>query len=195
MNEIVIKKLDDSKETRTAVTKVFVDAYKEQLTSLSRQENKLYDAFYESFRLEQFFGAYQKNKLIGIFALSQSNQRAIKIKKTTFIKSFGLVKGIIASTILKREFEHEIFLRESGFYIEAVATHSDYQGKGVGTAMMKYATQNYDYLELEVVDTNASAISVYKKLGFVLFKEIEVKRKGGSINFAKKLYMYYRKIM
>lgn len=193
MNEIFIVKLKESKETRDAVTNIFIDAYKEQLSSLSKNEKTLYRVFYQSFDLERFYGAYTNDKLIGIFAISESSKRAIRIKMKDFIKNFGLIKGIIASSIMKNEFEREIILREPGFYIEAVATLSNHQGMGVGKKMMQYAIDNYDYLELEVVDTNSPAIKLYKKLGFVLFKEIEEKGNSKSKGFSKKLYMYYKK--
>jgi len=53
---------------------------------------------------------------------------------------------------------------------------------------MRHAIENYDYLELDVLDTNPRAIAIYERLGFVTFRETTISPA------LKKLYGYERRI-
>lgn len=62
----------------------------------------------------------------------------------------------------------EIILDEG--YIMNIAVKPEFQGRGVGKALVRYMVDNYKnvlkFITLEVRKSNIAAISLYKKLGF-----------------------------
>ncbi len=191
MEGVRVQKLQTSNEIRKVTSEIFVDAYYKNLLYFSKNKEVLAKAFYKSFLLEHFYGAFINNELVGIFALTDEKERCFRIIKEDFIKNFGLIKGYLAYLSMKNELEHPIKLKEKGYFIEAVAVKVEKQGHGVGKAMMKYAIENNEYLELDVVDTNIAAIKLYEKLGFKIFKEVPEKYFKKAKGFNKRLYMYY----
>lgn len=193
MKQIIIEKLKDDNDTRSLVTGIFVDAYYKQFSFLSKEKEKLANAFSSSFLLHHFYGAFEGDELVGIFALSDSNERSIKVHRGDFVKNFGFLKGLWFYMIMKKELEHPVQLRKEGYLIEVVATKVAHQGKGIGKAMMQYALAHNDYLELDVVDTNTAAIKIYEKTGFKIFKEVPEKYFKKVKGFSKRIYMYFDK--
>jgi ribosomal protein S18 acetylase RimI-like enzyme len=62
-------------------------------------------------------------------------------------------------------------------YIAAVMVHPDYRNKGIATTLVKNAVEHIkkrkmDRAVLDVVSTNAPAIGVYSKTGFVEFERV-----------------------
>ncbi len=193
MERVKVQKLQSSNEIRKAASEIFVDAYYKNLSYFSKNKEVLSKAFYKSFLLEHFFGAFINNELVGIFALSDEKERCFKIIKEDFIKNFGLIKGYLAYLGMKNELEHPIKLQKKGSFVEAVAVRVEKQGHGVGNSMMQYAIENNEYLELDVVDTNIGAIKLYEKLGFKIFKEVPEKYFKKAKGFNKRLYMYFER--
>ena len=193
MEEVKVQKLQTNNETRKTVSEIFVDACYKNLSYFSKDKEVLSKAFYKTFLLERFYGAFINNELVGIFALTDEKERCFKIIKKDFIKNFGFIKGSFGYLGMKKELEHPIKLKAKGYFIEAVAVKVEKQGHGVGKAMMKHAIENNEYLELDVVDTNTSAIKLYEKLGFKTFKEVPEKHFKKAKGFNKRLYMFYKK--
>jgi ribosomal protein S18 acetylase RimI-like enzyme len=193
MENIKVQKLQENDDIRKSVSDIFIEAYYKQLSSISKEKAKLSNAFYNSFLIEHFYGAFVKDELVGIFALSDSNERSFKVARHDFIKNFGFIKGSLAFIAIKKELEQPVYLREKGYFIEAVATKVRYQRQGIGKKMIQYAIENNEYLELYVEDTNIPAIELYKESGFKKFKEVPEKYFKKAKGFNKKLYMYYKK--
>jgi ribosomal protein S18 acetylase RimI-like enzyme len=66
-----------------------------------------------------------------------------------------------------------------------VATAAAHRGKGVSFDLLKYIHETMPYSEyiLEVADTNASAIRLYEKLGYVEFTRKPAHKKSGFNDF------------
>jgi ribosomal protein S18 acetylase RimI-like enzyme len=188
-----IKKIENNDINRNKVTEIFIDAYYNLLSMFNKNKESLCKAFKNTFLLNHFYGAFIKDELVGIFALTDEKERCFKIEKKPFVKYFGLIKGTFAYMTLRKEFEHKINLQKNGYFIEAVATKTNYLKQGIATAMIKYAIENNNYLELDVADTNSTAFKIYEKLGFKIFKEIEVKYFKKMIGHNKRIYMNYDK--
>ena len=65
-------------------------------------------------------------------------------------------------------------LAEIGF----VATEPAYQGRGVATALLRHLLELPGYREYtleDIKDTNATALHVYAKLGFTVYKRRKVR--------------------
>lgn len=188
MEPVIIQKLDNDNATLFKAASIFVDAYYEDLKDISENKESLVEIFRNSLQPTHFYGAYVGNDLIGIFALSNENERAIRLDKKTIVKEVGAIKGLIVYKIMKNELESPIKMNKPGVYIEAVATDPAAQGRGVATQMMKYVITNNKHSELDVVDTNVNALHVYEKLGFKVYKEVKIKKKTG---YSKKIFMEY----
>jgi ribosomal protein S18 acetylase RimI-like enzyme len=189
---IEIKKL--SENDRHSITSIFVEAYYNQLQQLDKDSSKLEKMFYNTFLIDHFIGAFIDNELVGFFALTDESERCLRINKKDVFNVIKGLRGYFAYKALKREFEHRIKLKESGYNIESVATSKKHQGKGIATKLMNYAIENSEYLELDVLDKNKRAYEIYKRIGFKVFKEksvFPVFRK--IIGYNKRIFMYHKR--
>ncbi|MFZ3131313.1 MAG: GNAT family N-acetyltransferase [Desulfosporosinus sp.] len=169
---IEIRKL--SENDRHSVTSIFVEAFYNQLRKLDKDSSNLYKIFYNTFLIDHYIGAFIDNELVGFFALTDESERCLRINKKDVYNVIKGVKGYFAYKALKSEFEHKIILKESGYTIESVVTSKKYQGRGIATMLMNYAIENYEYLELDVLDINKRAYEIYKRVGFKVLKEKSV---------------------
>ncbi len=178
MNNIVIKKMSTlDKRYRKEVTEVFVDAYYDSLTFLSKDKSKLNKALEHMFVADVFFVALDQEKVVGILACSNNRNRALQLCKKELVNFFGVVKGTVAYYSMKKIFHKPLNYSDHMTYIECVATSPLARGKGVATQLMEYVYHQLPYTEyiLEVVNSNENAIRLYEKLGYVEFKRKKAK--------------------
>jgi len=188
-----IKPIENTERNRDEVSRIFVAAYYEQLSQVSKDKETLTAILRNSFLLGHFYGAYESSELAGIFALSDENERCFRLDRKDFTKALGAVKGRIIYRTMKKEFEHPLAMGKKGKYIEAVATDISRQGKGIATRMMEFAMEHYPYLELDVTDTNLRAYNLYKRLGFVEYKTVPARFFKKLAGYNKKIFMYHER--
>ncbi|WP_069999134.1 GNAT family N-acetyltransferase [Cellulosilyticum sp. I15G10I2] len=194
-NIVTIKPmLNYSQDVRLEAASVFADAYYRDLSFLSKDRNKLKEAFKKAFCHEVFYLAEIQGEIVGMLACANRKQRGMVIDKASFKKSLGFIKGSLAYWWLKREFNAPLSYSDDTAYIECVATKEKARGKGVSTALFQYVMQELPYRRyvLEVIDSNQNAYRLYKKLGFNDFKrkrEKYSKIKG----FKERIYMEWQK--
>lgn len=191
--QLTIEKIENTESNMRAAVRLFVDAYFDQLSGISRDTDRWERALAGTFVLERFYGAFLGDTLVGMFALLGPGEAWIRLDRKRFIDAMGALKGRIAYPVLRKELEHEVTLAGDGKYISTVATDTKHQGKGIATTMMKYAIENNRYLELDVVDTNERAFNLYKKLGFEVFREEPVRFFKKAVGFNKKIFMRYKR--
>lgn len=68
---------------------------------------------------------------------------------------------------------------EGDFYIDTVCVHSDFRGHGIGTELLKEAERlamkkGYERVSLNVANDNPSAQKLYKSLGYIVEKTIQI---------------------
>jgi ribosomal protein S18 acetylase RimI-like enzyme len=185
---IEIKKMSGSNGiTKNDVAGVFVEGYYNLLSSLCKDKNKLINAFENAVNENVFYIALDGDKPVGITACANNKGRALHLDKNNLKKNLGFIKGSMAYSFMKNEFNTPLAYPTNTAYIECVATIPEARGKGVATEMMKYILneQLYDEYILEVADTNHTAKKIYEKLGF---KEFERKKE----KFAKIKGVNYR---
>jgi ribosomal protein S18 acetylase RimI-like enzyme len=183
---------------REKISEIFVEGFGKDLRSFSKDYNILKKAFEHIFVLDLFYIALINNEIAGIMACTNMKTFCIKHDKKTFIKYFGLFKGILADIVFKNYFQkypkYPIETNEKMASVEFVATSEKYRGQGIATAIMRhlYTFPEYNEYILEVADTNISAVKLYEKLGY---KEIYRKKQKFSkyvgINYL--VYMKYSK--
>ncbi|MDQ0230159.1 GNAT family N-acetyltransferase [Metabacillus malikii] len=172
-NKISIKPMNRfDKDISREVAAVFVEGYEKDLAFLSNDREKLIDAFRKQICRDVFFVATIEDEIVGILACSTNKKRAITIDKTILRNSFGYIKGSFAYHFMEDEFNKKLDCGDDTCYIECVATAIKSRGKGVSIELMRYVLENeaFQRYYLEVVDTNAVALRLYKKLGFTEFK-------------------------
>ena len=63
--------------------------------------------------------------------------------------------------------------RDDGILLEEIYLEEEYRNKGIGTDIIKNIISNNDIIYLWVYKENKDAISLYKKIGFIVIKETE----------------------
>ncbi|MDR1629407.1 MAG: GNAT family N-acetyltransferase [Oscillospiraceae bacterium] len=185
------------KEANYEISKIFVDGFYHWLYYFSKDKKKLADAFSHMFNLDIFYVALSDSQICGMAACSDGKMKSVHLEKKRLKKYLGFVKGTIAYTVLKQEFEEKQYpflIEQDTGCIEFVATSSEYRGKGVATEIITNIFRDTPYTNyvLEVADTNQNAVNLYKKLGFKEFKRVEEKHsKRSGINYL--VYMRYIK--
>ena len=186
-----------SEDAKDKISKIFVDGFYQWLLYFSKDKDKLVKAFSHMFNQDIFYIALSDGQICGIAACSDGKAKSVHLEKRELKKHLGLVKGTIASIVLKREFEEKQYpfpLEPHTGYIEFVATAPEYRGKGVASGIITGIFKNTPYTNyvLEVADTNHNAVNLYTKLGFKEFKRVPEKHsKRSGINYL--VYMRYMK--
>lgn len=185
MDRIKIVPLKDiSENIDSRLAEIFIDGYYNDMKFFSRDRTKLEKAVTGSFNKNCYHIAFYEDEIAGIIACSNGNERAMTLKKEQFQKSVGRFKTFIGYGFVKKELCLPKDMSSDVGYIECVATHSDFRGKGIATEMTKYIINNLDYREfiLDVVLNNTVAYNIYKKIGFV-----------ESDRTKDRIYMHYKR--
>jgi len=193
---VEIKRASDfDKDVRNEMTEMFVDGFGQWLTFFSKDRGKLIDTFNHIFLLDNFFIAFENEKVVGMVGCTESNKSTIRLDKREFIKNLGFFKGIISYYILKKAFSKQTPGADIGIgSIECVATSQEYRGRGIATTIINHIFEESDYNEfiLEVADTNIPAMNLYKKIGFEEYARIKQKfAKQSGVNYL--VYLIHKK--
>ncbi len=179
---------------RKQVAYCIAEAFEKDFSALCKDIQIVANAIESGIQIERFYVAIQdENNVVGALAISDCNGRSILVDWKSYKKHFGFIKGIIASMVLKEEFEKQLEYPDTVGYIESVCVLKHCQRKGITTQMLEYAINNSKYTgyELDVTDINHGAIKCYEKFGFSEYKREKVKyakQKG----FNEKIFMKYR---
>ncbi len=118
---------------------------------------------------------YVGDRLVGIAGLQYDNRALLTYRLGNFQQQLGWFKGLFLWLLIRFSNYRP---KPSELYLQILAIAPDQRGKGLGTLLLEqvfeFARQNqYTYLDLEVVDTNANARRLYERLGFVAIKTIQ----------------------
>lgn len=182
-----------------AISEVFVEGFYKWLSYFSKNKTQLVYTFKYMFILDKFYVALVDGEVAGIAACSDGKLPCVKLNSKELRRHLGIIKGSIASRVLKREFENHTYpfdfnSNEKTASVEFVATSPKYRGKGVASGIIQHFLKlsQYDGYALEVADTNIGAISLYEKLGFKEFTRVKMKsQKRSGVNYL--VYMKYKK--
>jgi hypothetical protein len=154
-----IKKANTFEENyiKEQISKIFVDGFEKHLQYFSKDTERLTKVFAHMFEVELFYVAVIENEIAGITACTNGIQYCINHNKKELIKHLGIMRGILAYIIFKREFK-KLAIEIGGKIgsIEFVATLSKYYRKGVAGGIITEIIKQTEYDEyiLEVADTN-----------------------------------------
>ena len=164
---------------RRRITEVYVRSFAEDFVAFSRDTGKLADAFEHMLLLERFYIALVDGEPAGLASLTEGDQTLFAPRWREIRRHLGLVRGLLCYVVIRRWFMRPSDgarpgLAEIGF----VATEPAYQGRGVGTALLRRLLTHPGYREYmleDIKDTNAPALGLYSKLGFSVYKRRKVR--------------------
>lgn len=166
-------------DARRPIAEVFVDAFGRDFAYFSTDPRRLADAFEHMLVLDVFHVALLDGEPAGIAACTDGRQQSLVPQGSHLRRHLGLVKGTIGAIALGREFSGGVpDLADGAASIEVVGTASRLQGRGVATALITHflAMPQYREYVLETVsDINTPALNLYRKLGFVEYKRVQVR--------------------
>lgn len=178
-----------------SISEIFVDGFGQHFVYFSKDRQKLVRAFAHSFVLAVFYVALVDGEVAGITALTDGKASPLHFRWREFIRHLGLVRGTIATFILRRYFQDPAAETGTGIgSVEFVATAPKFRGKGVASAIMHhlFALPQYEQYVLEVADINTSARNLYHKLGYREFRRVKTDH-GQRTGINELIYMKYRK--
>jgi ribosomal protein S18 acetylase RimI-like enzyme len=175
---------------RTQMAEIFAEGFTQWLGYFSTDKQKIAAAFAHMFVLDQFYLAMADNKIAGMAACTDCATLSVRLNIKDLRKHLGFIKGSIAWVVLKKEFEKSFTNPppETGC-IEFVGTAPEFRGQGAASQLIYHIlenTPNYDYLIMEVADTNIPAMNLYKKIGFEEYHRTQVPQ-----NRARKIGINY----
>ena len=192
MNNITIRKAIE--DDRFKISSVIANGFKKDFAILNKDMTKIANALQNGIHIDKFYVALSLDTIIGVAACTDCDGRAIDVDKKAYRKYLGLLKGTIATLVMKEEFMKPLnYLKTTGF-IECVAVDANYRGRGIAGTMLNYIFENSKYTEyiLDVTDINTNAIHCYEKIGFKEFERITEKH-GKQKGFNAKIHMRYKK--
>ena len=190
---VVVERGDELGEAyRRRITEVYVRAFADDFVAFSRDTVKLANAFEHMLLLERFYVALVDGEPAGLASLTEGDQTLLAPSWRDIRRHLGLVRGLLAYTVIRNWFMRPSEgarpgLAEIGF----VATEPAYQGRGVGTALLRHllALPGYrEYVLEDIKDTNAPALHLYGKFGFTVYKRRRV-RFARRVGFTELLSM------
>ena len=96
------------------------------------------------------------------------------IPKEYWESNYEYVKKLLPNSEIYVYIENdkiEGFIGINEDYIEGIFVNSNYQNKGIGTALLNKAKEGKEELTLNVYEKNREAIKFYEKNGFKIVKE------------------------
>lgn len=169
-------------QERDEVSSLVLSSLHEKLLPIVGAKSKALTFLNMSYFPTNCFFIKENQSIVAFLAFKTNKGGFIRPSLRDFYSLFG-VSGI-AKAFAFAMMEHKVNTRE--MYIEAIAVDSAYRGRGIGTNLIEHF---FDYarnhsckiVSLEVVDSNPKALSLYKKLGFVI----------KNINSMRLLKMFY----
>jgi ribosomal protein S18 acetylase RimI-like enzyme len=184
-------------QTNAQMSRIFVDGFYQWLRFFSKDKAKLVKAFTHMFNPSVFYIATVNEEILGIAACTGERAPSVRLDKKEFRRHLGLVRGFIAYTMLKKEFEGKKYpfpIEQDMGLVEFVAVAEQSRRQGVAAAIISHIFDTTPYAKyvLEVADTNASAVRLYEKLGFQEFMRVKLKHsKRSGVNDL--VYMKYHR--
>lgn len=179
---------------RKQIASCIAEAFAKDFSLLCKDSQVVSNAIQTGIQIERFYVAVEEtHTVVGALAIADCNGRSLLTDAKAYKKHFGFVKGTVAISVLKKEFEELLKCPDTVGYIEFVCVLKRCQRQGITTKMLEYATNdsNYDTYELDVTNVNQGAIRCYEKFGFSEYKREAVKyakQKG----FDEKIFMKYQ---
>jgi len=186
----IVKMSELDEGLRKQVTCLFTEGFSRELAQLSKDTDKLARVFEGAFAQDRCFLAVVGKKVAGMVCYGDDSARALHITKNRLTELFGFIPGSVAFSVLKKEFQTPLSYGAGTGYIECLVTDVKFRRKGVATALLQhlYRETGYSMYILQAADTNAAALALYEKQGFIEF-ERRPDPSGKKLGFQARVFM------
>jgi len=154
---------------------MFAEGFYFIFSPLSRSKARLRELFLASFDREMAWVYLDGGRPVGFMAYGTHERQPVNMRRETCLRVLGRFKGALvyrfAAPILARPHAEDAGVG----YLDYLTTDPAYRGRGIGTAMFRYACETlpYERYTFEVLSKNENAIRLYKKLGM---RQVKIKR-------------------
>ena len=151
---------------------IFLEGFGYMMT-FSKDKKILRKLFFEIMNPFLFKCYIEQEQVLGIIGLGTNKIRPINFNCDVCVNLFGKFKGNILSKQMNAIFQAPAVKGEKDLYIDTLATASQARSKGVATALLQHAfdTKEFEHCFIEVFSKNETALRLYKKMGFSVYKE------------------------
>jgi len=154
---------------------MFAEGFYFIFSPLSRSKARLRELFLASFDREMAWVCLDEGRPVGFMAYGTHERQPVNMRREVCLRVLRRFKGTLvyrfAAPILARP-----HVEDAGVgYLDYLTTDPAYRGRGIGTAMFRYACETlpYERYTFEVLSKNENAIRLYKKLGM---RQVKIKR-------------------
>lgn len=172
---------------REAIAFCIAEGFERDFSVFSKDARRVADALAPGIRTEKFYVAEQGGEVVAVAGISDCTGRAVYTDWKSYRKNFGLLKGTLATLVLKPEFEGRLEFSPVTGFVEFVAVRKTHRRRGIASQLLKESMEQSAYEEfvLDVMTENTPAKCCYEKIGFRAFKS--EKKRNGYI----KTFMHY----
>lgn len=156
-------------EQRERTAELYDIAFGAKLALAIPNANERVQLLRKAMQLEFSIGAFDNEKLIGIAGFSTAKGALTGgIDYRDLLSELGWMKGNRAAIVFSL---YERKAQDGELLMDGIVVDPNYRGRGVGTrlfsGLMDFAeSEQYSSIRLDVIDTNANAKRLYKRLGF-----------------------------
>lgn len=159
---------------RREIAAVFTHGFAEDFAFFSKDPEVLADAFAPLLLLDRFHVASVDGELAALATLTTGDQQAFAPDARTMRRHLGIVRGTICDRVIRSWFMGISPAATTGASeIGFVTTAPPFQGRGVGTALLRHLIAlpgHRSFVLDDIKDTNAAALGLYRKLGFTEYR-------------------------
>lgn len=179
---------------RLAAAQLYDEAFGQKFMLAIPDAAKRIELFQKHFELKYALAAIMNSDLLGIAGFSTSaGSLTAGIDYGNLLSDLGVLGGHRAALVLSF-YERQAVTGE--LLLDGISVSPASRGLGVGTRLLRglidyAATNGYDSIRLDVIDTNDGARKLYERLGFVSIKTEEFEILRGMLGFGAATTMVY----
>ncbi|WOO41635.1 GNAT family N-acetyltransferase [Rubellicoccus peritrichatus] len=173
MSEAIEYVLGIPEANREEAVMLYDEAFGQKFSLAIRSANKRIELLSRSFCLDCAIAAISKGTLLGLAGFSTGESSLTGgITYKRLLDTLGFFKGNWATFVFSL-YERKPVPKE--LLMDGIAVRSDARGKGIGGRLLNElkayaASQAFDSIRLDVIDTNPGARKLYERNGFIATK-------------------------
>ena len=158
---------------KSLVSLLILSTFKEKLLPILGDDERANQIIEESINRTNCITAINDQQLVGLLGFQNDQSLFFQPSLNVMIRAYGIFGGLLRKTYLKL-IDHHTAPNEC--YVFCIAVSKDARGQGIGshllTKLEERAIQDgATKISLQVITTNPRAESLYKRLGFVKYKQ------------------------
>ena len=161
---------------RASAVRLFLNALKDKLVPILGDDARAQGVLEESLDTMHCIAAICDQRLVGILAIKDNRGSLMNPTLKMLIKAYGIPGGIFR--ICGLALLHYPAIRDE-FYVDGIAVVEEMRSKGIGSGLFERLERvalekGIRTISLGVVDTNARAEALYRRLGFVETRRVTI---------------------